>query len=71
MLDEMTRRNASKFAIFYTYILKPKVAFPIFHFVLQYLFISLMNALVYVNVEKGIHQGKNKVAQNEKWEKQL
>ena len=39
MLHEMTRWNASKFAIFYTYIWKPKVAFSVFHFVLLYFFL--------------------------------
>ena len=38
MLDEMFQRNASKFAIFYVGIRKPKVAFSVFHFVLLYVF---------------------------------
>ena len=28
-----------------------------------------MNALVYVDIDKGIHKGKSKVAQNEKQKK--
>ena len=28
-----------------------------------------MNALVYVNIDQGIHKGKMKVALNEKWNK--
>ena len=35
-------------------------------FILCYFIFSLMNALVYVDIDQGIHQGKNKVAQNEK-----
>ena len=46
MLDEMTWQNASKFAIFYVYE-NPKMLFP---FRATLLF-SLMNALVYVNIE--------------------
>ena len=37
-LDEMTQQNASKFAIFYIGMRKPKVAFSIFHFVLLNVF---------------------------------
>ena len=33
------------------------------------LFFPLMNALVYVNIDQGIHKGKLKVAQNEKRKK--
>ena len=29
----------------------------------------LMNALIYVNIDQGIHEGKSKVAQNEKRKK--
>ena len=35
---------------------------------LLYIF-PLMNALVYVNIDQGIHYGKNQVAQNEKQKK--
>ena len=37
-LDEKFQRNASKFAIFYIGIRKPKVAFSVFHFVVLYIF---------------------------------
>ena len=53
MLDEMTRRSASKFAIFYVYE-NPKLLFPFFSFRVTLLF-SLMNALVYVDIDQGIH----------------
>ena len=53
------------------YIWKWKVAFSIFHFVLHTLFFPLMNALVYVNIDQDIHQGKNEIAGNETWKKQL
>ena len=60
MLDEMTQRNASKFAIFYIYE-NPKWLFHFsFHVIL---FLPLMNALVYVNklnIDQGIRE-KNKV----------
>ena len=36
VLDEKFQRNASKFAIFYIPIRKPKVVFAVFHFVLHY-----------------------------------
>ena len=52
MLDEMTQWNASKFAIFLEYE-KPHSFFP-FLFCAT-LFFSLMNALVYVNIDQGIH----------------
>ena len=32
---------------------------------------TLVNALVYVDIDQGIHLGKNKVVRNEKWKKQL
>ena len=59
MLDEMTQQNTSKFAIFYIYK-NAKLLFP-FHF-------SLMNALVYFNIDQDIQSlvKKNKVAQNGK-----
>ena len=44
---------------------KTHVDFFIFHFMLLYFFL-LMNALVYVDIDHGIHYGKNKVARNEK-----
>ena len=30
-----------------------------------------MNDLFYVDIDHGIHKGKDKVSQNEKWKKQL
>ena len=40
----------------------PKVAFSIS----CYFIFSLMNAPVYIDIDQGIHNGKNKVVQNEK-----
>ena len=37
VLDEKFQRNASKFAIFYIGIRRPKVAFSVFHFVQLYI----------------------------------
>ena len=51
MLDEMTRQNASKFAIFYIVYKSPKLLFPF----CATLFFPLMNALVYVDKDQGIH----------------
>ena len=50
MLDEMTQQNASKFAIFYIYE-NPKLLFSF----CATLFFPLMNALVYVDIDQGIH----------------
>ena len=50
MLDEMTGRNASKFAIFYIYE-DPKL---LFSFCVT-LFFCLINAQVYVDIDQGIH----------------
>ena len=51
MLDEMTQRNTSKFAIFMEYENPPSF----FHFSFcATLFFSLMNALVYVDIDLGI-----------------
>ena len=59
MLDENFQQNASEFVIFYIHE-NPKLLFLfLFH---ATLFFSLMNALVYVNIDQGIHWGKNKVA---------
>ena len=52
MLDEMSQWNASKFAIFYTYE-NWKLLF--LFFVSYYFIFSLMNALVYVDIDQGIH----------------
>ena len=46
VIDEKFQQNASKFAIFYIYE-SPKLLFP-----------SLMNALVYVDIDQGIHLEK-------------
>ena len=52
MLDEKFQRNVSKFAIFYIYE-NPKLFFLFFFFC--YLIFPLMNVLVYVNKDQGIH----------------
>ena len=44
--------------------------FPFFIYNAILLF-SLMNALVYDDIDQGIHWRKSKVARNEKWNKQL
>ena len=47
---------------------KTHLVFFVFHFV--QLYFSLMNAMVYVNIDQGIiHKGKSKVARNEKRKK--
>ena len=63
MLDKFFQINALQFIIFLEYKNS-------FHFVLP-LFFLLMNALVYIDIDQGIHYGKNKVARNEKRKKQL
>ena len=50
VLDEKFQQNASKFGIFYTYE-NPNFVCPIS----CYFTISLMNALVYVDIDQGIH----------------
>ena len=70
MLDEKFQRNTSKFAIFYIYEnLKWLFRFSF----LTTLYFSIMNALVYVDIDHGMAfiREKNKVAQNEKRKKQL
>ena len=52
MLDEMFQRNASKFAIFLEY--ENPCSFFRFSFRAT-LFFPLMNALVYVDIDQGIH----------------
>ena len=47
MLDEMTQLNASKFGIFYIYK-DPKLIIPFF--ILCNFIFSLMNALVYIDI---------------------
>ena len=69
MFDEMTRQNASKFAMFYIPIQKSKVAFPIFHFVLCHFSSNECPGLC--QHRPGHSLGENKVAQHEKRKKQL
>ena len=42
VFDKKFQRNASKFAIIYIHIQKPKVTFSVFHFVLLYIFTNWM-----------------------------
>ena len=58
VLDQKFQRNASKFAIFYIYKKKTKLLFPFF--ISCYIIFLLMNALFYVDIDKGIHQVKTK-----------
>ena len=52
------------------YFMYKKIHVVFFHFSFHAtLFFYLMNALVYVDIDKGIHKGKSKVAQNEKQKK--
>ena len=52
MLDEMFQQNASKFAIF----LENENSHSLFRFSFRAtLFSPLMNALVYVDIDQGIH----------------
>ena len=60
MLDEKFQQNASKYALFYIYT-KTQSCFFRFSFHAT-LFFFLMNTLVYVDIDQGIHKGKNKVA---------
>ena len=63
MLDEKFQRNASKFAIFYILYTKTQSCF--FHFSFRAtLFVPLMNALVYVDIDQGIHLGNEKRKKN-------
>ena len=66
MLNEMFQQNASKFAIFY--VSENPCSFFRFSFHAT-LYFYLMNALVYVDIDQGIHMGKSKVARNEKRKK--
>ena len=61
--DMFHQRNVSNFAIISCSIRKPRQFFICFSFHATLLF-PFINALVYV--DKGIHEGKTKVAQNEK-----
>ena len=53
VLNEMFQQNTSKFAIFF-WNMKTHVVFYRFSFGVT-LFLPLMNALVYVNIDQGIH----------------
>ena len=53
MLDEMFQQNASKFSILLEYKNPRSFIFVFFYFVLLYFF--LMNALVYVDIDQGLH----------------
>ena len=64
MLDEMTQFDTSKFAIVYIHE-NPKLLF--WFFISCNFIFSIMNALVYVNIDQGAFiKGKNKLAGNEK-----
>ena len=52
MLDEMFQWNASKVGIFYIYE-NLKLLFPFI--ILCYFIFPLMNALIYVDIDQGIH----------------
>ena len=52
MLDEKFQQNTSKFAMFYLYE-NQKLIFPFF--IWCYLIFSLMNALIYVDIDQGIY----------------
>ena len=64
--NEMLQQNASKFTIFY--VSENPCSFFRFSFRAT-LYFYLMNALVYVNIDQGIHEVKYKVARNEKRKK--
>ena len=69
MLDEMTLTkmlqnvphfwNTKTQVVFFSFFISFNLIFP------------LMNALVYVNIDQGIHKEKTKVARNEKFKKLL
>ena len=63
MLDEMTRRNDSKFAIFYKYE-NPKMLFPFFISCYFIFFPNEFPGLVCIHALLG--ENNNKVARNEK-----
>ena len=59
MLDEMFQQNASNLALFLEY----ENLRSFFHFSFRAtLFFPLMNAPVYVNIDRGTNFGKNNVA---------
>ena len=62
-LKKMFQQNALQ------YLINKKTSIPsffAFHFNILHEFLHLMNALVYVNKDQGIHGLKPKVPQNEK-----
>ena len=66
LVNLKTERNASKFAMF----MEKENPCSFFRFSFRATFIfPLMNALVYVDIDQGIHKGKMKVALNEKRKK--
>ena len=65
LVNLKTKRNASKFAMF----MEIENLCIFFVFNLEQPSFSLMNALVYVKIDQGIHKGKMKVALNEKRKK--
>ena len=69
MLDEMTRRNASKFTIFYIYE-NTKLPFPFFISCNFTFFFNECHAHVLCR-HRALIRGKSKVAWNEKWKKQI
>ena len=65
-LNFLTKRNASKFAMF----MEKENPCSFFHFSFQVtLSLTFINALIYVDIDQGIHKGKMKVALNEKRKK--
>ena len=66
LVNLKTERNASKFAMF----MEKENPRSFFRFSFRATFIfPLMNALLYVDIDQGIHKGKMKVALNEKGKK--
>ena len=62
----MFQKNASKFAIVYSF---ENPCF-VFIFILSNFIFSLLNALIFVDTELGNHKGKSNVTWNVKWKKQ-
>ena len=69
MLDEMTRQNASKFAIFHVYEKKPNLLFRFY--ISCYFTFSPNECPGLCQYSPGHSLGKHKVARNEKWKKQF
>ena len=53
------------------YFIYTKIQSWFFHFSFRATFFPLKNVLANVDIDQGIYWGKNKVARNEKWKKQL